>query len=42
LFDEQVHAGASVLIDANGRLLDEAVVRHARRTLSLTGQGGRG
>lgn len=38
LFDEQVQAGASVLIDENGRLLDEAVVRHARRTLNLAGQ----
>lgn len=38
LFDEQVQTGASVLIDLNGRLLDEAVVRHARRTLSLAGQ----
>lgn len=35
LYAQQVQAGTSVFIDANGRLLDEAVVRHARRTLSL-------
>jgi citrate lyase subunit beta/citryl-CoA lyase len=35
LYDEQVSAGTGVIIDANGRLLDEAVIRHARRTLSL-------
>ncbi|WP_346535545.1 CoA ester lyase [Micromonospora sp. DPT] len=35
LFDEQVQAGSGVLIDANGRLLDEAVVRQARRTLNM-------
>jgi citrate lyase subunit beta/citryl-CoA lyase len=35
LYDEQVQAGTAVVIDADGRLLDEAVVRHARRVLSL-------
>lgn len=34
-YDEQVEAGRAVVIDADGRLLDEAVVRHARRVLSL-------
>jgi citrate lyase subunit beta/citryl-CoA lyase len=38
LFDEQVNSGSSVFIDANGRLLDEAVVRHARRKLSMVNQ----
>ncbi|KRE40784.1 HpcH/HpaI aldolase/citrate lyase family protein [Knoellia sp. Soil729] len=35
LYDEQLSAGTGVFIDANGRLLDEAVIRQARRTLSL-------
>jgi citrate lyase subunit beta/citryl-CoA lyase len=35
MYDEQVEAGTAVVIDADGRLLDEAVVRHARRVLSL-------
>ncbi|GAB3450911.1 CoA ester lyase [Phycicoccus ginsengisoli] len=35
LYDEQVQAGTAVVMDAEGRLLDEAVVRHARRVLSL-------
>jgi len=34
-FDKQVNAGSSVFIDVNGRLLDEAVVRQAHRTLSM-------
>lgn len=36
LYDAQVQAGTSVFIDADGRFLDEAVVRHARRILDLT------
>lgn len=37
LFEDHVSSGKGVLIDAKGRLLDEAVVRQARRTLSLAG-----
>lgn len=34
-FRNQVDKGASVFVDSHGRLLDEAVVRQARRTLGL-------
>ena len=41
VYDEQIEAGTAVVIDADGRLLDEAVVRHARRVLSLAAGSAR-
>jgi len=34
-FDRAVQSGAGVLIDSSGSLVDEAVVRQARRLLTL-------
>lgn len=34
-FDEAVAAGSGVLVDDDGRMVDEAVIRQARRVLSL-------
>lgn len=37
-YDDSVISGSGVFIDANGRLVDEATVRGARRTLARAGK----
>lgn len=41
LFEASLAAGTSVVVDEAGRLVDEATVRGARRTLALAGAGDR-
>jgi citrate lyase subunit beta/citryl-CoA lyase len=40
LFEERLATGAGVAVDEMGRLVDEATVRGARRTLALAGRRG--
>lgn len=40
LYDAAVSSGAGVIADASGKMIDEAVVRSARRVISYSNRGG--